>query len=213
MKKTLFLILLPLLISCGAQKTSVDALPSYEPKNTETSENSATAATSETESADALTTESKENNETSADSDYITSGTYSLTYEDIDDTQQSKYLNEFDFSADGIDYHGDYLQRGHGDYDGFIQMKKEVSYFYNLTPIKGNLTLAIKANVTSYGDFTATPTIYLGLDSNPDTSSDWENKEQSGNVIEYKVTVNGYFAIKDESSYAMYVSEMKIVCE
>ena len=132
--------------------------------------------------------------------------TYSFTSENIPSTAQSKYNNEFEFEADGFTLFGDFIQRGTGSYDKTIQMKKEVSYFYNKTKGNGTITLS----VMDKGEYTGLPTIYCGDDENPSTAIEWENKKQESNAIIYQASFNNYFKISDESSYALYLNYIQI---
>ena len=144
------------------------------------------------------------------DEDVIREGTYVLTKENIEATQQSTYLNDYDFSIDDtLHFHGEYLQRGTGSHEGTIQMKKGVSYFYSLEKIKGAITFKIKQN----GDYTAVPSLYSGQEENPTEKVEFEKVTQDADSIIYSKMLNGeYFCFKDESNYALYLYSMTVDC-
>lgn len=131
---------------------------------------------------------------------------YTITSNDIPTTDQSKYNNEFDFEHDGFSLFGDYMQRGNGDWANTIQMKKGVSYFYNKTMATGTITLS----VLDKGEYTGTPTIYVGDSENPSAAIDWESKKQESNAIIYQANFTNYFKISNESGYALYLNYIEI---
>lgn len=211
MKKKLSLLLpLLLLASCSSKgPEATEPAKDIESVNTET--------TSEKEEnletpliTDPLPTEESTEETEPKDEDVIREGTYVLTKENIEATQQSTYLNDYDFSIDDtLHFHGEYLQRGTGSHEGTIQMKKGVSYFYSLEKIKGAITFKIKQN----GDYTAVPSLYTGQEENPTEKVEFEKVTQDADSIIYSKMLNGeYFCFKDESNYALYLYSMTVDC-
>ena len=211
MKKKLSLLLpLLLLASCSSKgPEATEPAKDIESVNTET--------TSEKEEnletpliTDPLPTEESTEETEPQDEDVIREGTYVLTKENIEATQQSTYLNDYDFSIDDtLHFHGEYFQRGTGSHEGTIQMKKGVSYFYSLEKIKGAITFKIKQN----GDYTAVPSLYTGQEENPTEKVEFEKVTQDADSIIYSKMLNGeYFCFKDESNYALYLYSMTVDC-
>ena len=211
MKKKLSLLLpLLLLASCSSKgPEATEPAKDIESVNTET--------TSEKEEnletpliTDPLPTEESTEETEPKGEDVIREGTYVLTKENIEATQQSTYLNDYDFSIDDtLHFHGEYLQRGTGSHEGTIQMKKGVSYFYSLEKIKGAITFRIKQN----GDYTAVPSLYTGQEENPTEKVEFEKVTQDADSIIYSKMLNGeYFCFKDESNYALYLYSMTVDC-
>ena len=211
MKKKLSLLLpLLLLASCSSKgPEATEPAKDIESVNTET--------TSEKEEnletpliTDPLPTEESTEETEPKDEDVIREGTHVLTKENIEATQQSTYLNDYDFSIDDtLHFHGEYLQRGTGSHEGTIQMKKGVSYFYSLEKIKGAITFRIKQN----GDYTAVPSLYTGQEENPTEKVEFEKVTQDADSIIYSKMLNGeYFCFKDESNYALYLYSMTVDC-
>ena len=211
MKKKLSLLLpLLLLASCSSKgPEATEPAKDIESVNTETTsekkENPETPLIT-----DPLPTEESTEETEPKDEDVIREGTYVLTKENIEATQQSTYLNDYDFSIDDtLHFHGEYLQRGTGSHEGTIQMKKGVSYFYSLEKIKGAITFKIKQN----GDYTAVPSLYTGQEENPTEKVEFEKVTQDADSIIYSKMLNGeYFCFKDESNYALYLYSMTVDC-
>ena len=221
MKKKLSLLLpLLLLASCSSKgPEATEPAKDIESVNTETTsekeENLETPLITDplpteesTEETEEIETEEIETEP--QDEDVIREGTYVLTKENIEATQQSTYLNNYDFSIDNtLHFHGEYLQRGTGSHEGTIQMKKGVSYFYSLEKIKGAITFRIKQN----GDYTAVPSLYTGQEENPTEKVEFEKVTQDADSIIYSKMLNGeYFCFKDESNYALYLYLMTVDC-
>ena len=216
MKKKLSLLLpLLLLASCSSKGPEVTELAKdIESVNTETTsekeENLETPLITDPLPTEESTEETEEIETEPKDEDVIREGTYVLTKENIEATQQSTYLNDYDFSIDDtLHFHGEYLQRGTGSHEGTIQMKKGVSYFYSLEKIKGAITFRIKQN----GDYTAVPSLYTGQEENPTEKVEFEKVTQDADSIIYSKMLNGeYFCFKDESNYALYLYSMTVDC-
>ena len=216
MKKKLSLLLpLLLLASCSSKGPEVTELAKdIESVNTETTsekeENLETPLITDPLPTEESTEETEEIETEPQDEDVIREGTYVLTKENIEATQQSTYLNDYDFSIDDtLHFHGEYLQRGTGSHEGTIQMKKGVSYFYSLEKIKGAITFRIKQN----GDYTAVPSLYTGQEENPTEKVEFEKVTQDADSIIYSKMLNGeYFCFKDESNYALYLYSMTVDC-
>ena len=216
MKKKLSLLLpLLLLASCSSKgPEATEPAKDIESVNTETTsekeENLETPLLTDPLPTEESTEETEEIETEPKDEDVIREGTYVLTKENIEATQQSTYLNDYDFSIDDtLHFHGEYLQRGTGSHEGTIQMKKGVSYFYSLEKIKGAITFKIKQN----GDYTAVPSLYTGQEENPTEKVEFEKVTQDADSIIYSKMLNGeYFCFKDESNYALYLYSMTVDC-
>lgn len=216
MKKKLSLLLpLLLLASCSSKgPEATEPAKDIESVNTETTsekeENLETPLITDPLPTEESTEETEEIETEPKDEDVIREGTYVLTKENIEATQQSTYLNDYDFSIDDtLHFHGEYLQRGTGSHEGTIQMKKGVSYFYSLEKIKGAITFKIKQN----GDYTAVPSLYSGQEENPTEKVEFEKVTQDADSIIYSKMLNGeYFCFKDESNYALYLYSMTVDC-
>ena len=216
MKKKLSLLLpLLLLASCSSKgPEATEPAKDIESVNTETTsekeENLETPLITDSLPTEESTEETEEIETEPKDEDVIREGTYVLTKENIEATQQSTYLNDYDFSIDDtLHFHGEYLQRGTGSHEGTIQMKKGVSYFYSLEKIKGAITFRIKQN----GDYTAVPSPYTGQEENPTEKVEFEKVTQDADSIIYSKMLNGeYFCFKDESNYALYLYSMTVDC-
>ena len=216
MKKKLSLLLpLLLLASCSSKgPEATEPAKDIESVNTETTsekeENLETPLITDPIPTEESTEETEEIETEPKDEDVIREGTYVLTKENIEATQQSTYLNDYDFSIDDtLHFHGEYLQRGTGSHEGTIQMKKGVSYFYSLEKIKGAITFKIKQN----GDYTAGPSLYTGQEENPTEKVEFEKVTQDADSIIYSKMLNGeYFCFKDESNYALYLYSMTVDC-
>ena len=216
MKKKLSLLLpLLLLASCSSKgPEATEPAKDIESVNTETTsekeENLETSLITDPLPTEESTEETEEIETEPKDEDVIREGTYVLTKENIEATQQSTYLNDYDFSIDDtLHFHGEYLQRGTGSHEGTIQMKKGVSYFYSLEKIKGAITFKIKQN----GDYTAVPSLYTGQEENPTEKVEFEKVTQDADSIIYSKMLNGeYFCFKDESNYALYLYSMTVDC-
>ena len=216
MKKKLSLLLpLLLLASCSSKgPEATEPAKDIESVNTKTTsekeENLETPLITDPLPTEESTEETEEIETEPQDEDVIREGTYVLTKENIEATQQSTYLNDYDFSIDDtLHFHGEYLQRGTGSHEGTIQMKKGVSYFYSLEKIKGAITFKIKQN----GDYTAVPSLYTGQEENPTEKVEFEKVTQDADSIIYSKMLNGeYFCFKDESNYALYLYSMTVDC-
>ena len=216
MKKKLSLLLpLLLLASCSSKgPEATEPAKDIESVNTEPTsekeENLETPLITDPLPTEESTEETEEIETEPQDEDVIREGTYVLTKENIEATQQSTYLYDYDFSIDDtLHFHGEYLQRGTGSHEGTIQMKKGVSYFYSLEKIKGAITFKIKQN----GDYTAVPSLYTGQEENPTEKVEFEKVTQDADSIIYSKMLNGeYFCFKDESNYALYLYSMTVDC-
>ena len=216
MKKKLSLLLpLLLLASCSSKgPEATEPAKDIESVNTETTsekeENLETPLITDPLPTEESTEETEEIETEPKEEDVSREVTYVLTKENIEATQQSTYLNDYDFSIDDtLHFHGEYLQRGTGSHEGTIQMKKGVSYFYSLEKIKGAITFRIKQN----GDYTAVPSLYTGQEENPTEKVEFEKVTQDADSIIYSKMLNGeYFCFKDESNYALYLYSMTVDC-
>lgn len=100
--------------------------------------------------------------DSSSSEDIPAKGSWSLDSSAIEDTDQNHYLNDYSFALEDslgneVFFYGDYIQRGKGEWEGTVQMKKEVSYIECRTLLSGTLSLSVKKRDTAYGDFTGIP--------------------------------------------------------
>lgn len=93
---------------------------------------------------------------------------------------------------------------------GCIQMKKEVSFFYNKTKLGGRVSFKLLRNVSSYGDFTGVPTLYQGKEEHPLDNKVTLNMTQDEKWVTYTGEIENYFTLTNESSYAIYIKDFQI---
>lgn len=135
---------------------------------------------------------------------------FSLTAEDIPETSQSQYNLDFDFESNGYAFHGDRVQRGHGEYDGTIQFSsasRGAGYFFNSESLKGTVTFNVQKKESTYGNFTGIPTIYGGSEVNPLENILPTMVSEGSNLTTYEFEFEGYFTIYNNSQYMMAVTE------
>ena len=106
--------------------------------------------------------------------------------------------------------------QGGGDNANTIQMRKEDSYFYSNTALKGSLTFTIKRKIVEYNgsDVTGVPSLYVGSEKHPseDKVTLTETVSEDGLTKTFKADIDGYLTLADESSYAMYLTNFTIEC-
>ncbi len=201
-----------LLVSCTSKET-----PTPQPSEEETS-SSEIAPSSETISSidpstseeEASSQESSQETSSPSGSEQESWGDWVLTLEDIPTTTGSAYNYDFDFSTtdhlnNTISFHGDLIQRGGGDHEGTIQMKKLESYFYLTSGYVTHLEFTVKRNATTNGDFTGVPTVYDGgMEGEAVTLESTISEDQKTILYKAEIT-SGSFALTNESSFALYL--------
>lgn len=136
--------------------------------------------------------------------------TFSLTAENIPETSQSAYNLDFDFESNGYSFHGDRMQRGHGEYDGTIQFSsatRGAGFFYNRESLKGTVSFNVQKKESTYGNFTGVPTIYGGSEENPLETILPTMVSEGSKLTTYEFEFDGYFTIFNNSEYMMAVTE------
>ncbi|HBE99222.1 MAG TPA: hypothetical protein DDW18_04265 [Firmicutes bacterium] len=109
-------------------------------------------------------------------------------------------------SSDGSVFFVSSCMQGGGKGEGCVQMKKESSFFYNRSKLAGTVTFKILQN----GAYTGIPTIYEGDGEHPlekKISLEMTQKEE-WNL--YTGEIHSYFTFANESSYAIYLKDIKI---
>lgn len=147
-------------------------------------------------------------------------GNWSVDSSLIPDSAQSQYLNDCSFSVmdslgKEISFHGDYIQRGKGEWDGTIQMKKGDSLLECETPLTGTLTLSIKKRLVSYGgedhDYTGVPVFSVSSDQSSWTETEGRKSEGGESVVYVYDLASSYFRFSASSSNAIYLISMSFV--
>lgn len=155
---------------------------------------------------------------------------WSLTYEAIPETSESKYNHNFDFeilATDGskVGFHGNSLQRGAGSknkvsVNNTIQVRgireddaddSERGYFYMTSGVAKKLTFVTLRNYVAYNntDMSGTPTIYSAdqIDATNGVEVQY-SRVMSEDEKYYTYTVElpyAQFRFENRSSYAMYL--------
>lgn len=133
----------------------------------------------------------------------------------IPETKQSQYLDNVDFTdvSEEYNFHGDRIQRGTGDFDGYIQFSsasKGAGYLYNKDRIKGSVELRFLHMHNHQGaSVTGIPTVYVGEEMNPSTEIELESKYTSG-LDYYYFSFDGFFKLTTKSNYKMELEYLKI---
>ena len=141
--------------------------------------------------------------------------TYSFAFEDAPKRASSGYPADQEITAgDGAKYFVSSVQQGGGKGEGTVQMKKEVSYLYNITPMGGTITAKIMRNIVTYSgteqDQTGIPTIYTGESEHPSETTIELTSKIDGDYIYYMGKIGTYFTFADESSNAIYLASLTI---
>ena len=155
---------------------------------------------------------------------------WSLTYEAIPETSESKYNHDFDFeilATDGskVGFHGNSLQRGAGSknkvsVNNTIQVRgireddaddSDRGYFYMTSGVAKKLTFVTLRNYVAYNDtdMSGTPTIYSAdqIDATNGVEVEY-TRTMSEDEKYYTYTVElpyAQFRFENRSSYAMYL--------
>ncbi len=143
-------------------------------------------------------------------------GDWTLGPSALADTAQSQYLNDYGFAITDtlgkeVNFYGDYIQRGKGEWDGLIQMKKADGVLECRTKGSGTLTFAVRKRIVNYSgedhDFTGIPSLYLSNDL-----ENWSllegNKEDGDTSLSYSYSFSSsYWKMTVGETYALYLQE------
>lgn len=165
---------------------------------------------------------SSEVSTSSASSDSVSSetqatmGDWTLGPSALSDSAQSQYLNDYAFaitdsSGYEVSFYGDYVQRGKGEWENTIQMKKEVGVLECRTKGSGSLNLVILKRIVSYSgedhDYTGVPSLYVSSDL--ETWSLLEGDKKDGDTsVSYSYSFSSsYWRMTVGAANALYLSE------
>ena len=112
-----------------------------------------------------------------------------------------------------VTFHGDYIQRGMGEWAGHIQMKKEESYFCLTQGDIVCLRFHVLRRYNSYGDFTGVPTVYDAVEGGNEVELSRE-EVTVGEKEYYAYTAlvwTGHFRLENQSSNALYLLSVENV--
>ena len=185
-----------------------------ENKGGSASENPAeTTYSSETASSEAPTSSIESSEEK------IYAASWTLTGDALEKTEQSNYLNDFEFSivdADGdpVSFYGDYVQQGTGEYKGMMQLKKNGDGLLECrTLLNGTVTLDVYKKTSTYNsedhDFTGVPDFFVSTDLASWNVVEGNTEEGSSNnrIYTFEVT-NGYFKFATKTANALYLNSV-----
>lgn len=202
MKKWLLLILL-LLSSCGG--------------NIGDSSSSSLAAIESSSPLTTMTPSSIQSNELESTSHVDVMESFYLTPDMVIESNKGNYPSEGEYTFNTVSFYISSVMRNVEKYSvETIQMKKEVSYFYNITPLSGELTISLMKNSFKNNDtITNTekaPKVYVSdtLTFN-DLTLTYEVLTENDSEITYKYHNSenyNYFKIANESNYAQYLKEI-----
>ncbi|MBR0294839.1 MAG: hypothetical protein IJQ67_02900 [Bacilli bacterium] len=152
--------------------------------------------------------------EFSIESEPVEGGTHVLLFEDVPAPNNGQYPAPGEVtSTSGDRFYLDTVMKGGGDYANHIQMKKEVSYIYNLTPVQGTLMFNVLKQTQYYNnedhDFTGVPTVYAGtsINSVDEVLTPKVGETNDGHIsYVYEAGAYTYYKIANESKYALYVN-------
>lgn len=145
------------LVSCAdGQSSTVSSTPDAESSSSASSESSSSLSSS---SAEATSDSTASQTPVEAMEDVA------ITPDDIPATSQSSYLIDEDIEVDGITFNLTYVEKGTGDGEGTIQMKKSDVLIYNKTALGHNsVVITLMDKRSEYNPYIATYDVY-GLDS------------------------------------------------
>lgn len=144
--------------------------------------------------------EDSKENESSSKEEKI----HTLSPTDFPKNVAGKYPEDTEIeTSSGDKYFISLAMQGEGSYEGYIQMKKNDSFFYS----KFAYTGLISFDVMIKRDYTGIPSLYYGNEENSSSNTVELTKEsnQDGMTYHYSGNVDGFFALKDESPYALYL--------
>lgn len=202
MKKWLLLILL-LLSSCGG--------------NIGDSSSSSLAIIESSSSLTTMTPSSIQSNELESTSHVDVMESFYLTPDMVPESNNGNYPSEGEYTFNTVLFYISSVMRNEEKYSiETIQMKKEVSFFYNITPLSGELTISLMKNSFKSNDtITNTeeaPKVYVSdtLTFN-DLTLTHEVLTENDSEITYKYHNSESFKcfkIANESNYAQYLKEI-----
>ena len=145
--------------------------------------------------------------------------TWSLTSDALEETKESTYLEDFEFTVsdsdgDSISFYGDYIQRGLGEYVGMIQLKKEGAGVIECRSLlNGTVTLDVYKRTKYYNsedhDFTGVPDFYVSSDLTNWNAVEGNKDEGSSNNLIYTFEVaNAYFKFTTKTGNALYLNSV-----
>ena len=221
--KTLFISLaasLALLSSCvsnpgnnGSSSSASSAAPSE--SSAISSTDSSSSSSSESSYQPHESSQSSSSSESSSSQAEVSMGDWTLGPSALSDSAQSQYLNDYSFlitdtSGHEVSFYGDYIQRGKGEWDGTIQMKKEVGLLECRSKGSGTLSLSITKRIVSYGgedrDFTGIPSLYISSDLENWSLLDGNKKDGDSSVsYSYNYTASYWKMVVGESN-AVYLA-------
>jgi hypothetical protein len=148
-------------------------------------------------------------------SETVSASAWTLGNNALEETKESKYLNEYSFSildssGKEISFWGDYIQRGNGEFASMIQMKKGVGVIECRNILKGKITLDVYIRQKYYNgenhDYTGTPIFYVSSDLVSWTPITGEQEADSGDSRIYAYEVDeAYFRLCPSEANALYL--------
>lgn len=139
-----------------------------------------------------------------------------ITCNEVPNDVNGGYASDGELTFNNVIFFYSNIMSNTGKYDTpTIQMKKEIGYLYNVTPLSGILTLKLMKN--SYHDYVnnvdvisnVVPTIYVGNEANSFFNTiEGEVVEENENMITYRfeeASLYHYFKISNESGFAQYL--------
>ncbi len=149
----------------------------------------------------------------------IHAASWKLTGDALEETKESKYLEDFEFSIsdDGgspVSFYGDYVQQGNGEYEGMMQFKKNgIGLLECRTLLNGVVTLDVYKKVSTYGgedhDFTGVPDFYVSNDLTSWNALKGSEEEGPSNNLLYTFEVaNAYFKFTTKTGNALYLNSV-----
>ena len=147
----------------------------------------------------------------------IYAASWKLTSDALEETKESKYLEDFEFSisdegGNSVSFYGDYIQQGNGEYEGMMQFKKNgIGLLECRTLLNGVVTLSVYKKVSTYGgedhDFTGVPDFYVSNDLTSWNAVNGNKEEGSSNNLLYAFEVtNAYFKFTTKTGNALYLN-------
>lgn len=152
-----------------------------------------------------------------------------MTRADIPETQQSQYNRNFDFEVQSesgpVVLHGDYIQQGKGEHEGFIQMRKTTKdyetdriYFYVTEGSYTSVEFEFQHKIVDYSqqDVSGIPAIYSAEEIDESNGEEVEiEMELSPDGTMYHCTAElpyGQFRFENVSpNYALYMTYFKAI--
>lgn len=145
--------------------------------------------------------------------------TWSLTSDALEETKESTYLEDFEFTVsdsdgDSISFYGDYIQRGQGEFEGMIQLKKDGTGVIECRSLlNGTVTLDVYKRTKYYNsedhDFTGVPDFYVSSDLTNWNAVEGNKDEGSSNNLIYTFEVaNAYFKFTTKTGNALYLNSV-----